>query len=102
MATKEELQERYQRAAHAMQSALAAEISATGLDTSAASPKHLRVGINSAFAALDAIQSLLIQAGVVTEEQVFEANTIAMEKEADRCAEITKRKLGLPANTRFG
>jgi hypothetical protein len=52
-------------------------------DTHACSPKHLKVGIESALASCEAIQTLLIEKGIVTLAEVQEAVAHACEERAD-------------------
>ena len=47
-------------------------------------PKHLRVGINSALVESAALAGLLISRGVITEEEYFETIADAMEAEKRR------------------
>jgi hypothetical protein len=75
------MQQRYLDAAHAMQSGVAYEL-AKGSD--AASPKHLRVGINSAHVSNDAITQLLLAKGLIAPEELEIALADAMEREVRR------------------
>lgn len=70
--------ERYHAAAHAMQSGVASEMNHNPKPTE---PKHLRVGINSAMADHAALAKLLIDKGVITEDEYFEAIADGMERE---------------------
>jgi hypothetical protein len=98
--------ERYVNAAHAMQSGVRLKMTREGIpddkDLSPShgetSPKHLRVGVNSALSTLDAHTRLLIAKGVFTEEEYIEAVTEAMEREVDSYREA----LGLPPNVHLG
>lgn len=96
----EEQNARYQRALHRMQSAIALEIQVLG-EASAASPKHLRVGLNSAFADQAALAGLLIERGVITREDYFDAIVHEAEAEADRVAALVIEACHLPPNTTF-
>ncbi len=73
-----ELRERYLAAMHAVQSGVAMEIEAGSTDTT---PKHLRVGINSAMVDHGALATVLIQKGILTEEEYFEALAETAERE---------------------
>lgn len=50
-------------------------------------PKHLRVGINSALVDQSAVASLLIKKGVFTQEEHMEALVEAWQEEKDRYTE---------------
>jgi hypothetical protein len=72
-------QERYETAAHAMQSGVAMEMNYNPKPTEA---KHLRVGVNSALADSSALAELLISKGVITKDEYLEALAAGMEREA--------------------
>lgn len=55
----------------------------TGRD-SATTPKHLRVGVNSAMVAQAGLVKLLIDKGLITEDEYFESQADAMEEEVKR------------------
>jgi len=71
--------ERYAAAAHAMQSGVAMEMNHNPGPTQ---PKHLRVGINSAMAEHSALAKLLIDKGLISEDEYLEAIADGMEREA--------------------
>lgn len=73
-------QRRYEAAMHAMQTGVATKM---GFDQSETSPKHLRVGMNSALQNCDAIAHLLMEKGVITEEEYMIAVVEAAEREAE-------------------
>jgi hypothetical protein len=70
--------QRYQAAAHAMQSGVAAKM---GCDPSETTPKHLRTGVNSAMVEHSALAELLMAKGVFTEDEYQEALATGMERE---------------------
>jgi hypothetical protein len=70
--------DRYELACHAMQSGVAAD-HALGSDDG--SPKHLRVGVNSALVSVAAIGRLLIDKGVITHDEYDAAVADQMERE---------------------
>ena len=72
---------RYDRACHAMQSGVAAEMNLGG---GATEPKHLRVGVNSAMVENAAVVELLIAKGVITEAEYMRALAEQMEQEVAR------------------
>lgn len=69
---------RYERAAHAMQSGVAAEIE---YGIGAADPKHLRVGVNSALVSAAAVAGLLMAKGIITQDELDAALAEQMEAE---------------------
>jgi hypothetical protein len=75
---------RYNKALHAVQSGVKVLLD-KGADF--ASPKHLRVGLNSAFVNDAAMARLLISKGVFTEDEYVRAIADEMEREQ---AAITK------------
>lgn len=78
--TDEELAdlERYEKAAHGMQSGVALKMQIDGTETT---PKHLRVGVNSAMVDTGALIGLLIEKGVFTRAEWFKAMADAHERE---------------------
>lgn len=82
--SKEQDIERYNAAAHAMQSGVAMEMSAGSKDTE---PKHLRVGVNSALVNDEGLAALLIEKGIFTEDEYVKAIADAMEREKVRYEE---------------
>lgn len=85
----EELHRRYIAALHAMQSGVAAKL-ALG-DSSECTPKHLRVGVNSAMVDTGVLTRLLIRKGVFTSEEFYEELVAGMEREQD----LYEQKLGV-------
>ena len=73
-------EDRYLAAAHAMQSGVAMKMN---FDPAETTPKHLRVGVNSAMVGLAAITALLIAKGVITEDEYASVLADAMEEERD-------------------
>lgn len=78
--------QRYLKALHAMQSGVKAEME-LGLND-AHTPKHLRVGVNSAMVETGALLKLMLDKGVITEDEWCAALADAMEREV---AEYEKR-----------
>lgn len=76
--------ERYDVAAHAMQSGVEFEMYH---DSKPTEPKHLRAGVNSALANCAGIAKLLITKGIITEEEYVKAMADAMEAEVERYRE---------------
>jgi hypothetical protein len=94
MDKKRALAERHQKACHAMQTGVAIEKQRNGPE----GEKHLRVGINVALVDQGALVQLLIDKGVISEDEYLEAIAVGMEKEVERC----KERLGLPAHVSLG
>lgn len=75
---------RINAAQHGVQTGVAIEMGMAesgALPSDAASPKHLRVGVNSAMVFQCALAGLLIKKGLITELEYAEACADAMEKE---------------------
>lgn len=104
--------QRYQDQIHRMQSAIRWTITkaiSRGLnpdldgivtDTHSASPKHLRVGVESAMAATEAVVNLLYKKGIITQEEYSKQLIEEVTVRADSW-EAKARDEGLPPNTRF-
>lgn len=107
MSDRRELEERYVAAMHAMQTGVKMLLGrdapgwTEGIvpETHEASPKHhLRVGVNSALLDSGALLKVLIDKGVITEEEFL--GTLC--DLAERDAESYRQKLDLPPNVRLG
>lgn len=72
--------DRYQRAAHRVQTAIATLMAMPGYN--ATDPKHLRVGIDMSKSDMGGLATLLIEKGVITQDEYIEAVTAAAEREA--------------------
>jgi len=70
--------QRYQAAAHAMQTGVAVEMARGSRETQ---PKHLRVGVNCTARDLGSLAGLLIEKGVITREEYLKALAEGMEAE---------------------
>jgi hypothetical protein len=90
MSELEEIRKRYEAALHAMQSGVSSwmQVQKDRLqmdpDTCSHSPKHLRVGINSALCDTSALAKLLIAKGVISEIEYYQAITDEAEAEVAR------------------
>lgn len=73
--------QRYKDAVHAMQSGVAMTMN---WDPHSTTPKHLRVGVNSALVESGVIAKLLIDKGIITEDEWAAALADGMEAEAER------------------
>lgn len=69
---------RYTDAMHAVQTAVAFEL---GRGDTSASPKHLRVGVNSALIQSSVLAELMISKGVITWEEYWKALAEKAEEE---------------------
>lgn len=94
MHTNEENITRYNNAQHAMQSGVAF------LDKLEGTEKHLRVGINSALVDHGSLVGLLVEKGVITNEEYLEAVATGMEEEVARYEAAIARTIG--ANITLG
>lgn len=83
--------QRYVAAAHAMQTGVKLKMQK---DPNDCSPKHLRVGVNSALVETSALASILMAKGIFTETEYREALADFMEREV----ESYRKELGLPDN----
>lgn len=72
---------RYAAATHAMQSGVAYDQGGGSAD---GSPKHLRVGVNSALVETSVLARLLVEKGVVSAHEYAEALIAGMEAEVRR------------------
>jgi hypothetical protein len=87
----EEVKKDYRRNAHRMQAGVAYKMN---YDSSETSPKHLRVGINSALSDQAALAELLIQKGIISQDEYVRAIAGQMKKEADNYELEIQSKLG--------
>jgi hypothetical protein len=88
-------QERYAAAAHAMQSGVAMDMESDPSGSKGATtPKHLRVGVNSAMVTDEGLATLLIAKGVITLDEYTEAVTVAMEAEQARYEQLLTERFG--------
>lgn len=82
--SRESDQQRYLDACHAMQTGVKYEMekeSLRGVEPGATSPKHLRVGVNSALVSHGALVKLLVDKGILTQDEYFASQADAMEAE---------------------
>jgi hypothetical protein len=88
---------RYAAAAHAMQSGVRFMQEVGGATDG--TPKHLRTGVNSALCSSAALARLLIEKGIITEQEHAIAQADEMERERDRyarqCEQVTGTKVSL-------
>lgn len=94
---KAELIARYQAALHGMQTGVAYEMQH---DAKATQPKHLRVGVNAAMVDHSALAKLMMDKGIITEEEYYRALVAAMEAERDRYELHLTRTLGISIKLR--
>lgn len=82
---------RYQREAHAMQSGVAMKMNYDAKDME---PKHLRVGVNSAMVDSSALAGLLIEKGIITEDEYAKALADGMQRERENYERELADRLG--------
>lgn len=78
----------YESALHGVQSATMHE--QENLQSDSGSPKHLRVGVNSAMSDLSALAQLLMDKGIFTEDEYIEMVRLAMNEELARHEDMHK------------
>lgn len=74
----------YEQACHAMQSGVRLEMEKEGIDTSSPTGrflKHLRVGVNSCLVEASVVPSILIEKGLITEQEYLEKLRLIMNQE---------------------
>lgn len=89
----------YEEACRAMQAGVAYE---AGLGASNCTPKHLRVGVNSAMCDACAMARLLIAKGVITESEYLKAIEDEMNLEVVRYEESLSIQIGRKVTLRPG
>lgn len=89
--------ERYLAAAHAMQSGVAMEMK-TISGQRAADPKHLRAGINAAMVEHGALVKLLMDKGIITQEEYTKAIADGMEAEQRKYEALLADFFGHPVS----
>ena len=87
----DEARQRYERAQHAMQSGVAQEMNIRPHPTQ---PKFLRVGVNTAMSDHAALARLLVEKGVITEDDYMAALADEMEREVTRYEQSLSAALG--------
>lgn len=83
--------DRYNAACHAMQSGVA---SLLAVHPELTEDKHVRTGINSAHVSVAAIVRLLIEKGVITEDEMHAALASEMDREVERLEASLSEHLG--------
>jgi len=82
--SRESDEQRYLDACHAMQTGVKYEMEKDllrGVEPHATTPKHLRVGVNSALVSHGALVKLLVEYGVLNEDDYIKSQADAMEAE---------------------
>ncbi len=98
MSELEKIAREYIDLCHAMQSGVAGDIGTVGDADAGASPKHLRVGVNSALVNQAGLAKLLIDKGVITELEYFTAMRDHMRTEVERLEKLLTERLGKPVH----
>ncbi len=83
---------RYYCALHAMQTGVGTMI---GIDPQDMTPKHMRVGINSSMVEDATLVKLLIQKGIITQDEYEKALADEMEAEVERYKQKIKERTGI-------
>jgi len=91
MPTRDELTKQYLALIHALQSGVAMQMN---IDPTSTTPKHLRVGIDSAHVAQDALIRLLIEKGVITDGEYMQALVEASQREVARVQAELRTQVG--------
>ena len=87
--------DRYGYASHAIQAGVAMEMQR---GTKSTDPKHLRVGLNIALCDESALVRLLVERGIITDDEWHAAVAAEMEREVQRYEE----RLKLPPGVKLG
>lgn len=92
----DQLKEQYKRLLHAMQTGVAYSME---FDPAETTPKHLRVGVNSSLRSTYAVVALLVEKGIITEEEYFTKMIQALQQDvADYQEKISARYGGANIN----
>jgi hypothetical protein len=89
----EDLKAQYEELLHAAQSGVAMLMNYEEGDGET-SPKHLRVGVNSALVQNSALAMLLMRKGVFTEEEYWAAQVELWQAEVESYEQIIEQRLG--------
>lgn len=96
MSKLDNLNQRYLKAAHAVQAGVAMEMNDAppNISSSAVSPKMLRTGVNLAMVQQGAIVRLLIKKGLITEEEYMVELVAGVEEEKHQYEERLSARYG--------
>lgn len=86
--------EKYESLMHALQSGVAMM---QNIDPTETSPKHLRVGVNSALLDSGALATLLIRKGIITEEEYIDVLLEMTAKEVENYEKMIQERTGGPS-----
>lgn len=90
--TIEQKKARYLALAHALQTGVAYKMEKDASDTA---PKHLRVGVNMALVQHSALVLLLMKKGVITEDEYWDAQIEALEREVQSYQQELQKLYGV-------
>lgn len=93
--TLQEKKAKYVSLCHAMQTGVAFVMEK---DPSGVSPKHLRVGINSAMVEHGALVSLMVKKGLITEDEYYDSLIEFMEREVQMYRDQLEAIYGVKIN----
>jgi hypothetical protein len=82
----------YTRLGHAIQTGVAMEMHEPSVH--ATEPKHLRTGLDCVMADLGSLTRLLVQKGVITEDEYFEAILDGLRREIEAYEARIKARMG--------
>lgn len=99
MSTPEASERTYLDLAHAMQSGVTMKMN---YDPAETTPKHLRVGVNSAMCDHAALAGLLIAKGIITHEEYEQAIRAEMAREVARYEAWLNNRLGAEGRITLG
>lgn len=89
---KEELARKYQALVHAMQTGV---MYLMHHGDEGHTPKHLRVGVNVALVEQSALTKLLVEKGIITEDELYDAIIKGHEEEVKRYEEAVEKAVGV-------
>lgn len=89
-------QQRYVKAAHAVQSGVAMDMATDPNPNSqgATTPKHLRTGLNAVMADHGSLAKLLIDKGIITQDEYLDAIADGQEREQARYEKLLTDRTG--------
>lgn len=95
MSDVDDAKQRYEAALHAMQTGVAYYMERSD----ECSPKHLRVGVNSALTSVGALAHLLLNKGVITELEYFTCLADLVEQDVEDYRRLLAEALGVDQAT---
>jgi len=93
-----QLKEEYAQCLHAIQTGVAYTME---FDPAECEPKHIRVGINSALCSIGALTTLLVEKGIVTEEEYLTKIIQILKEDVERYQRQLSKHYGGSSITLF-